>query len=83
MINLFLRAKKPYARYNEPEKKYLSEIVGLPPPGFKVLYRDVGFSFGLHEMKYDPKKLYTYNINDGDEIHMWSYDLAKHCFKIN
>ena len=44
-------------------KKYLSEIVGLPPPGFKVLYRDVGFYLGLHEMKYDPKKLYTYNMN--------------------
>ena len=53
-------------------KKYVSEIVVLPPPGFKVLYRDVGFSFGLDEMKYDPKKLYTYNMNDGDEIHVWS-----------
>jgi len=53
-------------------KKYLSEIVGLPPPGFKVLYRDVEFSFGLDEMKYGPKKLYTYNMKDGDEIHVWS-----------
>lgn len=53
-------------------KKYLSEIVGIPPPGFKVFYRDVGFSFGLDEMKYGPKKLYTYNMNDGDEIHVWS-----------
>ena len=39
-------------------KKYLSEIIGLPPPGFKILYRDVDFSFGLDEMKYGPKKLY-------------------------
>ena len=53
-------------------KKYLSEIIGLPPPGFKILYRDVDFSFGLDEMKYGPKKLYTYNMRDGDEIHVWS-----------
>ena len=53
-------------------KKYLSEIIGIPPPGFKVLYRDVEFSFGLDEMKYGPKKLYTYNMKDGDEIHVWS-----------
>ena len=53
-------------------KKYLSEIIGLPPPGFKVLYRDVEFSFGLDEIKYGPKKLKTYNIKDGDEIHVCS-----------
>ena len=53
-------------------KKYLSEIIGIPPPGFKLLYRDVGFCFGLEEMRYGPKKLYTYKIKDGDEIHVWS-----------
>lgn len=53
-------------------KKYLSDIIGLPPPGFKVLYHDVEFSFGFDEMKYGPKKLYTYNMKDGDEIHVWS-----------
>ena len=53
-------------------KNYLIEIVGLPPSGFQVLYRDVGFSFGLDDMKYGPKKLSTYNMKDGDEIHVWS-----------
>ncbi|XP_078380713.1 tubulin-specific chaperone cofactor E-like protein [Oculina patagonica] len=53
-------------------KKYLSEIVGLPPSGFKILYHDVEFCFALDEMKYGPKKLYTYNMRDGDEIHVWS-----------
>lgn len=53
-------------------KKYLSEFIGLPPPGFKMLYRDVEFCFGLDEMKYASKKLYTYNMKDGDEIHVWS-----------
>ena len=71
MINLLLREKKPYAEYNELEK-YLSGIVGIRPPEVKVLYHDVGFSFGLDEMKYGPKTLNTYNMNDGDEIHVWS-----------
>lgn len=53
-------------------KKYVSEIIGIPPPGFKILYKDVGLCFGLEEMKYGPKKLYRYKIKDGDEIHVWS-----------
>ena len=63
-------------------KKYLSEIVGLPPSGFQVLYHDVGFSFGLDDMKYGPKRLSTYNMKDGDEIMCGAADLAGHCFKI-
>ena len=53
-------------------KKYLSEFIGIPPSGFKVLYHDVGFCFGLEEMRYGSKKLYTYKIKDGDEIHVWT-----------
>lgn len=53
-------------------KKYLSEIIGIPPAGFKIFYRDVGLRFGLEEMRYGYKKLYTYQMKDGDEIHVWS-----------
>lgn len=53
-------------------KKYLSEFIGIPPPGFKVLYHDVGFSYGLEDMIFGSRKLYRYNMKDGDEIHVWS-----------
>ena len=53
-------------------KKYLSEFIGIPPPGFKLLYHDVGFCFGLEEMRLGAKKLYRFNMKDGDEIHIWS-----------
>ena len=54
-------------------KKYLSEFIGIPPSGFKLLYHDVEFSIALDEMRFGPKKLYTYNMKDGDEIHVWSH----------
>lgn len=53
-------------------KKYLSESIGIPPPGFRILYHDVDFCFGLEEMVHGARKLYRYNMKDGDEIHVWS-----------
>ena len=53
-------------------KKYLSEFIGIPPPGFKLLYHDVGICFGPEEMRLGAKKLYRFNMKDGDEIHIWS-----------
>ena len=53
-------------------KKYLSEFIGIPPPGFRIFYHDVGFSFGLEAMSFGSRKLYRYKIKDGDEIHLWS-----------
>ena len=53
-------------------KKYLSEFIGIPRPGFRILYHDVGFCYGLEEMTHGSRKLYRYKIKDGDEIHVWS-----------
>ena len=53
-------------------RKYLSEFVGIPPAAFKVYYHDVAICYGLEEMSFGQRKLYRYNMKDGDEIHIWS-----------
>ena len=53
-------------------KRYLGESIGIPPPGFRMFYKDVDFCYGLEEMVFGARKLYRYNMKDGDEIHVWS-----------
>ncbi|XP_076457722.1 uncharacterized protein LOC143291636 [Babylonia areolata] len=49
-------------------KKSLQNIAGMPANKFNLFYLDKGSAFGADKLKYPDKKLYTYNIADGDEF---------------
>ncbi|CAG7824154.1 unnamed protein product [Allacma fusca] len=48
-------------------KTHLESLVGLRPSNMRLIYTSEG-SFGGEVMRFPDKKLYSYNMRDGDEI---------------
>jgi len=50
----------------------LEPLIGISPPKMRLFYIDPELQgiFGREEMKFPNKQLYSYNIQDGDEIHV-------------
>ncbi|XP_046377407.2 tubulin-specific chaperone cofactor E-like protein [Haliotis rufescens] len=49
-------------------KKFLSNFVGHPPSKWVLFYHETQLNFGPSRMLYPNRKLYAYNVSDGDEF---------------
>jgi hypothetical protein len=51
-------------------KVFLEPLFGIIPTRMRLFYVDVGLN-GEEEMKFPDKQLFSYNLHDGDEIHVY------------
>ncbi|XP_046552821.1 tubulin-specific chaperone cofactor E-like protein [Haliotis rubra] len=49
-------------------KKFLTNFVGQPPAKWVLFYHETELNFGPRRMVYPNRKLYAYNVSDGDEF---------------